>query len=246
METRTSQIERESLLIPAGMIEWTDSRAVHPLLRSSRYLDEHTLPQHKPLDVFDRVVELTRTNGALLQILATHKDSQRIETEFAENVLDIYGGVRDMLQGFDQTERGRLDIRPLFEKRPKSHRAGMTTILDNKIVNHGGTTSTYEELPQRLQDMKLKESLSLMEREQELIDTNRSLLEELKYHKEARKIESGFKEGVLEICDELEAISVKLNDVWSKRLEARKEIASIWLAYWGIQRDSDDVEETIF
>ena len=252
METTESRIERESSLIPGGLIEWADSRSVHPLLRPDRYTDgdNPTLRpahlQHKPLDVCERVVELTRTNGALLQILATHKDSQRRETEFANNVSDIYSGLRDILQNFDQFERGQLDVLPLFQTRPDSDRAGTTTILDDQIVSHGGTTSTYEELPQRLQDMKSKEPPSLMEREQELIDTNKSLLEELKYHTSARKIESGFKEGVSETRDELEAIRLKLDNVWSKRIEARREIASIWLGYWGIQRESDDVEATVF
>jgi len=42
-------------------------------------------------------------------------------------------------------------IHPVYRQRPKSGKAGDVTPLDHWIATHGGTTSSYEELPHRIQ-----------------------------------------------------------------------------------------------
>ena len=83
-----------------------------------------------------------------------------------------------------QTKRRLSLIHPAFRRRPTSDKASDVVALDNQIVRHGGTISTYEQLPYRLQLSKQRHPLSSMERMVELTRTNSYLLKELAYYKD--------------------------------------------------------------
>ena len=54
--------------------------------------------QNRPVSATERVVELTRTNGYLLQELAYHKDSRAADLKFYERVLDLQARLEDALK----------------------------------------------------------------------------------------------------------------------------------------------------
>ena len=63
-----------------------------------------------------------------------------------------------------QVKRRLSSIRPVFRQRPASGRAGDVAALDDRIARNGETTSTYEQLPHRLQISKHHRPITPAER----------------------------------------------------------------------------------
>lgn len=59
--------------------------------------------QHRPVSAAERAVELTRTNGYLLQELAYHKDSRAADMNFHETVMELHGKLEDTLKESSKT-----------------------------------------------------------------------------------------------------------------------------------------------
>ena len=132
-------------------------------------------------------LDLIRANGRLLQQLAAAK-AQRDDAD------KVAGETRTFLKHLE-TQTARLDnamdsppvqVQPLFAARHRSHRAGNLGPLDHLVVAHGGTTSSYDELPRVLQRAKNKVHTSLENRETQLLITNQNLLAEMEYHNRVR------------------------------------------------------------
>jgi len=85
-------------------------------------------------------------------------------------------------------------IHPIFRQGLGFSRAGNIGALDDRIARHGGTTSSYEELPHRLRISKKHQPMTPSERVMELTKTNGFLLQELAYHKDTRAAEMRFLE----------------------------------------------------
>ncbi|KAK3169322.1 hypothetical protein OEA41_008705 [Lepraria neglecta] len=54
--------------------------------------------QSRPISSAERVLELTRTNGYLLQELAYHKDTQAADMRFHETVMELHSKLEDALK----------------------------------------------------------------------------------------------------------------------------------------------------
>ncbi len=138
-----------------------------------------------------------------------------------------------------QMERRLSSIHPAFRQRPVSGRAGDIVALDDQIARNGGTTSTYEQLPHRLQISKQRRPISSAERVVELTRTNGYLLQELAYHKDTRAADMKFHETVVEL-------HAKLEDALKERSQKRADAESTLLSYWGIDFGDGNVEDTVF
>jgi hypothetical protein len=138
-----------------------------------------------------------------------------------------------------QAKRRLSSIHPAFRRRPASGRAGDVVALDDQIARHGGTTSTYEQLPHRLQISKQRRPVSSAERVVELTRTNGYLLQELAYHKDTRAADMKFHETVMELY-------AKLEDALKERSQKRADAESTLLSYWGIDFGDGNVEDTVF
>ena len=138
-----------------------------------------------------------------------------------------------------QMKRRLSSIHPAFRQRPVSGRAGDVVALDDQIARNGGTTSTYEQLPHRLQISKHRRPISSAERVVELTRTNGYLLQELAYHKDNRAADMKFHETVLEL-------HAKLEDALKERSQKRADAESTLLSYWGIDFGDGNVEDTVF
>ena len=90
-------------------------------------------------------------------------------------------------------------VHPAYRQRAVSGRAGDMLPLDHCIAAHGGTTSTYEELPHRLKISKQHQPLTLEGRIGELVWENGYQREELAYHKTNQKAGSKFYTRVKDI-----------------------------------------------
>ncbi|MCJ1455400.1 hypothetical protein MMC28_005755 [Mycoblastus sanguinarius] len=123
-----------------------------------------------------------------------------------------------------QMKRRLSSIHPAFRRRPISGRAGDVVTLDNQIARNGGTTSTYEQLPHRLQISKQHRPVSSAERVVELTRTNGYLLQELAYHKDTRAADMKFHEIVMEL-------HAKLEDALKERSQKRADAESTLLSY---------------
>jgi len=138
-----------------------------------------------------------------------------------------------------QMERRLSSIHPALRQRPVSGRAGDIVALDDQIARNGGTTSTYEQLPHRLQISKQRRPISSAERVVELTRTNGYLLQELAYHKDTRTADMNFHETMMEL-------HAKLEDALKERSEKRADAESTLLSYWGIDFGDGNVEDTVF
>ena len=136
-------------------------------------------------------------------------------------------------------KRRLSSIHPAFRRRPTSGRAGDVVALDDQIARNGGTTSTYEQLPHRLQISKQRRPLSSAERVVELTRTNSYLLQELAYHKDTRAADIQFYETVM-------GLHARLEDALKERSQKRADAESTLLSYWGIDFGDGNVEDTIF
>ncbi|KAL2056563.1 hypothetical protein ABVK25_002957 [Lepraria finkii] len=58
----------------------------------------HISKQRRPVSSAERVVELTRTNGYLLQELAYHKDTRAADMKFHETVMELHSKLEDALK----------------------------------------------------------------------------------------------------------------------------------------------------
>ncbi len=138
-----------------------------------------------------------------------------------------------------QAKRRLSSIHPAYRPRPISGRAGDVVALDDQIARKGGTTSTYEQLPHRLQISKRGHPVSSAERVVELTRTNGYLLQELAYHKDTRAADMKFHETVMEL-------HAKLEDALKERSQKRADAESTLLSYWGIDFGDGNVEDTVF
>jgi hypothetical protein len=102
-------------------------------------------------------------------------------------------------------------VHPACRRRPGSGRAGNVLPIDHYIAANGGTTSTFEELPLRLQISKHHKPLTIKERTEELTYINGYLREELAYYKTIRKagaeLQSKVSDTFIKLSDNLEELS---------------------------------------
>ncbi len=137
-------------------------------------------------------------------------------------------------------------IHPLFRQRPESGRAGNIGALDDRIARHGGTTSSYEELPHRLKISKKHQPMTPSERVMELTKTNGFLLQELAYHKDTRAAEMRFLEKATKLRLDMEAALADFDCALKERSKARADAESILLNYWGIDLGDGNIEDSVF
>ena len=137
-------------------------------------------------------------------------------------------------------------IHPVYRQRPKSGKAGDVTPLDHWIATHGGTTSSYEELPHRIQKSKGHQPLTPEERVEELTHEKSFLLQELAYHKEIRAAESRFLEKATELRAELQVVLTEFDQALHKRWRERTQAELGLCSYWGIDFGDGNVEDVIF
>jgi len=137
-------------------------------------------------------------------------------------------------------------IRPLARKRPVSGKAGDVTSLDHWIANHGGTTSTYEELPHRIQSSTYIPPQSLEQRVEELTREKSFLLQELVYVKTSRAAEAKFFQSVSATVTEMGGVLARLKDALDERSRARMQAEVDLCSYWGIHFGDGNVEDAIF
>lgn len=149
---------------------------------------------------------------------------------------------------FQESSEPRKDavIHPLFRKRPLSAKAGDVTPLDHWITRHGGTTSSFEELPHRIKSSKTHNPLSLEERVEELTREKGFLLQEMMYQKETRAAEMRFLEKVTELRSDLEAAHAAFNHALDVRARERMQAESDFCNYWGIDFGDGNIEDAIF
>ena len=144
-----------------------------------------------------------------------------------------------------RTQRQTI-IHPIFRQRLGSGRAGNIGALDDRIARHGGTTSSYEELPHRLRISKKHQLMTPSERVVELTKTNGFLLQELAYHKDTRAAEMKFLQETTKLRAEMEAALVALDRALEERSKARADAESILLNYWGIDLGDGNIEDSVF
>ncbi|MCJ1235112.1 hypothetical protein MMC14_003076 [Varicellaria rhodocarpa] len=137
-------------------------------------------------------------------------------------------------------------IHPLFRKRRYSGRAGTVTPLDHRIARHGGTTSSYEELPHRLRLSKKHQPLTPEERIIELTYEKSFLLQELVYRKETQIAEMKFLDKVTKLRAEMKNILEELDCALEERSKERVSAESDLCSYWGINFGDGNVEDLVF
>ncbi len=137
-------------------------------------------------------------------------------------------------------------IHPIFRERLGSGRAGDVGALDDRIARHGGTTSSYEELPHRLRISKKHQPMTPSERVMELTKTNGFLLQELAYHKDTRAAEMRFLEEATKLRAHIEGALADFDRALEERSKARADAESILLNYWGIDLVDGNIEDSIF
>ncbi len=137
-------------------------------------------------------------------------------------------------------------IHPISRQRLGSGRAGNIGALDDRIARHGGTTSSYEELPHRLRISKKHQPMTLSERVMELTKTNGFLLQELAYHKDTRAAEMRFLEKATKLRADMEGALEDFDRALEERSKARADAESILLNYWGIDLGDGNIEDSIF
>lgn len=137
-------------------------------------------------------------------------------------------------------------IGPLPRTRPVSGKAGDVTSLDHWIANHGGTTSTYEELPHRIQSSKYIPPQSLEQRVEELTREKSFLLQELVYFKASRAAEAKFFQSVSATVAEVGDVLTRLKDALDERSRSRTQAEVDLCSYWGIDFGDGNVEDAIF
>ena len=137
-------------------------------------------------------------------------------------------------------------IHSIFRQRLGFGRAGNIDALDDRIARHGGTTSSYEELPHRLRIFKKHQSMTPSERVVELIKINGFLLQELAYHKDTRAAEMRFLEKIIKLRADMEGALEDFDCALEERSKARADAESILLNYWGIDLGDGNIEDSIF
>ena len=146
----------------------------------------------------------------------------------------------------DTAAQHQAMIHPIFRRPPGSGRAGNIGALDDRIARHGGTTSSYEELPHRLRISKKHQPMTPSERVMELTKTNGFLLQELAYHKDTRAAEMKFLEKVTKLRADMEVTLADLDRALEERSKARADAESILLNYWGIDLGDGNIEDSVF
>ena len=149
-----------------------------------------------------------------------------------------------VFHGF-KTQRQAM-IHPIFRQHFGSGRAGNIGALDDRIARHGGTTSSYEELPHRFRISKKHQSMTPSERVVELIKTNGFLLQELAYHKDICAAEMRFLEKATKLRADIEGILADFDRALEERSMARANAEFILLNYWGIDLRDGNIEDSIF
>ena len=133
-------------------------------------------------------------------------------------------------------------IHPLFRKRHNSGKAGDVTPLDHRIAQKWGTTSSYEELPHRLEMSKKHKPLTPQERVIELTYEKSFLLQELVYRKDTRAAELKFLEQVTKLRAEIGTILAEFDRILDERSRERAQAESDLFSYWGIDFDDGNVK----
>lgn len=126
-----------------------------------------------------------------------------------------------------------------FRPRLISGRADDVIALDDRIARNDGTTSTYEQLPHRLQISKQHQPTTSAKRVIELTRTNGYLLQELTYYKDTQAADMKFFEKVTET-------HADLKDALEERSQRRANAEFTLLSYWGIDFGDGNVEDTVF
>ena len=129
----------------------------------------------------------------------------------------------------DPLAQQQATIHPLFRHRPKSGRASNIGALDNQIARHGGTTSSFEELPHRLKISKKHQPMTASERLVELTRTNGFLLQELAYYKDTRAAEMRFLDKVTKLRADMEGALAEFDRALEERSKARADAESTLL-----------------
>ena len=144
-----------------------------------------------------------------------------------------------------RTQR-QATIHPIFRERLGSGRAGNIGALDDRIARHGGTTSSYKELPHRLRISKKHQPMTPSERVIELTKTNGFLLQELAYYKDTRTAEIRFLEKATKLRADIEGALTDFDRAFEERSKARVDTESILLSYWGINLGDGNIEDSVF
>ena len=144
-----------------------------------------------------------------------------------------------------RTQR-QVMIHPIFRQRPGSGRAGNIGALDDRITRHGGTTSSYKELPHRLRISKKYQPMTPSERMMELTKINGFLLQELVYHKDTRAAKMRFFKKTIKLRADIDGALVDFDRALDERSKARVDAESILLNYWGIDLGDGNIEDSIF
>ena len=118
-------------------------------------------------------------------------------------------------------------VHPAFRSRPMSSRAGDILPIDRRIASNGGTTSTYEQLPHRLNIAKHHKPFTLKEHVASLTYENGYLREELAYYKSVKAAETKFHSQMITTCGEM-------HKALEERSRAESEAETRLLEYWGI------------
>lgn len=112
----------------------------------------------------------------------------------------------------------------------KSYSPNEVTRLDHQILAGGGTTSTLENIPNRLRASKTKRPVSQKQWIEELTKDNGYLRQELAYYKERLS-------ALLAIHHETTKASTLLEEALEKYSQRELEAEKLLLDYWNIDRD---------
>jgi hypothetical protein len=110
--------------------------------------------------------------------------------------------------------------------------------LDHHILKHGGTTSTLDNLPHRVQQMKSL-PCDLQSRREELIRENQYLRQEISRLTEINDALLGLRESFMEV---LYTSRTALQTLSDKMATADRELAD----YWGLPLDETQGDITVF
>jgi hypothetical protein len=110
--------------------------------------------------------------------------------------------------------------------------------LDHHILKHGGTTSTLDNLPHRVQQLKSL-PFDLQSRREELIRENQYLRQEISRLTEINDALLGLRESFMEV---LYTSRTALQTLSDKMATADRELAD----YWGLPLDETQGDITVF
>ncbi len=134
----------------------------------------------------------------------------------------------------EQNHEAAIKNRESVQKLAKSQSPTEVTLLDHQILAGGGTTSTLENIPNRLRASKTKRAVSQKQWIEELTKDNGYLRQELAYYKEVQQ-------ALLALHHETAQASALLEEALEKFSQKVAESEKPLLDYWNI--NLDDAEE---